>query len=73
MRLLQRRQPKHRLVIYPRGDGLWAWRLVAPNGQIVATDGSQGYVRIDDCMQGAVSARRGMNYCSLHVEHRDDD
>jgi uncharacterized protein YegP (UPF0339 family) len=29
--------------VYKRGDGKWAWRLKASNGQIVATDGSQGY------------------------------
>jgi uncharacterized protein YegP (UPF0339 family) len=30
-------------VLYKRGDGKWAWRLVADNGQIIATDGGQGY------------------------------
>jgi uncharacterized protein YegP (UPF0339 family) len=29
--------------VYKRADGKWAWRLKAGNGQIVATDGSQGY------------------------------
>ena len=29
--------------LYPRKDGKWAWRLRANNGQIVATDGGQGY------------------------------
>lgn len=28
---------------YQRTDMLWAWRLKAANGQIVATDGGQGY------------------------------
>lgn len=29
--------------IYQRTDGRWAWRLVAANGRIIATDGGQGY------------------------------
>lgn len=30
--------------VYPRAGGkTWGWRLVAPNGQIIATDGGQGY------------------------------
>jgi hypothetical protein len=28
-----------------RSDGKFAWRIVADNGQIVATDGGQGYER----------------------------
>jgi uncharacterized protein YegP (UPF0339 family) len=26
-----------------RHDGKWAWRIKAANGQVVATDGGQGY------------------------------
>ncbi len=29
--------------IYLRKDGKWAFRIKAANGEIVATDGSQGY------------------------------
>lgn len=29
--------------IYQRKDGKWAFRVKASNGQVVATDGSQGY------------------------------
>lgn len=35
-------------VLYRRGDGKWAWRLVANNGDIIATDGGQGYENEDD-------------------------
>lgn len=28
---------------YPRKDGKWAFRIKASNGEIVATDGGQGY------------------------------
>ncbi len=29
--------------LYQRNDGKRAWRIKASNGQIVATDGGQGY------------------------------
>ncbi len=29
--------------VYKRSDGKWAFRIKAANGQVVATDGSQGY------------------------------
>jgi uncharacterized protein YegP (UPF0339 family) len=32
-----------RIEVYPREDGRWAWRRVAPNNEVIATDGSQGY------------------------------
>jgi uncharacterized protein YegP (UPF0339 family) len=34
-------------VLYTRVDGKWAWRLVS-NGQIIATDGGQGYENESD-------------------------
>ena len=37
--------------IYERADGRWAWRLVARNGRIIATDGGQGYENRADCEQ----------------------
>lgn len=30
-------------ILYTRSDGKWAWRLRADNGQVIATDGGQGY------------------------------
>ena len=30
-------------VLYKRTDGKWAWRLKADNGEIIATNGGQGY------------------------------
>jgi uncharacterized protein YegP (UPF0339 family) len=35
-------------ILYTRQDGKWAWRLVADNGTIIATDGGQGYEDEDD-------------------------
>lgn len=32
-----------RSVVYERKDGTWGWRLRADNGNIIATDGGQGY------------------------------
>lgn len=35
-------------VVFQRADCKWAWRLVADNGQVVATDGGQGYENEQD-------------------------
>jgi uncharacterized protein YegP (UPF0339 family) len=35
--------------LYTRSDGKWAWRLVADNGKVIATDGGQGYENESDC------------------------
>ncbi len=34
---------QHKLEVYRREDGLWAWRLHAANGRVVATNGDDGY------------------------------
>lgn len=39
------------LEIYRRVDERWAWRLVAGNGQVIATDGGQGYENKRDCLR----------------------
>ena len=39
-----------KLEIYKRTDGKWAWRVRAENGQIVATDGGQGYENQHDAV-----------------------
>ncbi|MBM3715890.1 MAG: DUF1508 domain-containing protein [Actinobacteria bacterium] len=31
--------------VFQRADGRWAWRLRAANGEIIATDGGQGFER----------------------------
>ncbi len=35
--------------VFPRTDGRFAWRLEAGNGEIIATDGGQGYENEADC------------------------
>ena len=37
-----------RRTLFTRDDGKWAWRLKADNGQIIATDGGQGYENEED-------------------------
>lgn len=37
------------LDIYRRVDGKFAWRLKAGNGEIIATDGGQGFENLADC------------------------
>lgn len=42
-----------RVELYRRVDGRWAWRAVADNGQVVATDGGQGYEHRTDAADQA--------------------
>ena len=35
-------------LVFQREDKKWAWHLTADNGQIVATDGNQGYNNEED-------------------------
>ena len=37
--------------VYLREDNLYEWRLYAPNGQIVATSGGQGYTEKNDAQE----------------------
>lgn len=38
----------YRYQVWKRGDDKWVYRVVASNGQIVSTDGGQGYENKDD-------------------------
>ncbi|MBT1610648.1 MULTISPECIES: YegP family protein [Curtobacterium] len=40
-------------ILIERSDGKWGWQLKANNGQIVATDGSQGYENESDAREMA--------------------
>lgn len=35
--------------VYQRPDKKWGWRLKSDNGNIIATDGGQGYENEADC------------------------
>lgn len=61
-----------KLEIYPREDRRWSWRLIAPNGRVVATDGGQGYENEGDCARVAKAVARGA-YRPLEVDvHKVD-
>lgn len=46
--------------VYRREDGKWAWRLRAANGEIIATDGGQGYENEGDCARIGASVVVGL-------------
>lgn len=48
------------LVIYQREDNRWAWHLRAGNGNIIATDGGQGYENRADCARIATAIVTGL-------------
>jgi len=54
------------LEIYQREDGLYDWRLIADNGEIIATSGGQGYTERNDAVEGA--ARVAEAFMNLDVE-----
>jgi uncharacterized protein YegP (UPF0339 family) len=45
-----------KIEIYRRADGKYAWRLKAGNGEIIATDGGQGFENHEDCADSAALA-----------------
>ena len=50
------------LVVYQRDDGLYDWRLMAANGEEIASSASQGYTQRNDAREGwerVVKADRG--------------
>jgi uncharacterized protein YegP (UPF0339 family) len=59
-------------VLYKNGSGKWAWRLVSDNGNIIATDGGQGYENKSDCREMADSIIAG-DYKDAEKRIIDDD
>lgn len=47
------------LEVYKRTDGKFAWRLKAGNGEIIATDGGQGFENKFDAGASAVAVVAG--------------
>lgn len=45
--------------VYKRSDGKYAWRLKAGNGEIVATDGGQGYEASSSAKETLQKVMRG--------------
>ena len=48
-----------KLEVYQRNDGKWAWRLLASNGRVIATDAGQGYERRGACERMGLAVARG--------------
>jgi uncharacterized protein YegP (UPF0339 family) len=44
--------PIRRLVVYRRSDGLYDWKLIAPNGEVVASS-LQGFTEQNDAVEAA--------------------
>jgi hypothetical protein len=49
--------------LYERTDGKWAWRRKSwPGGDVVATDGGQGYENENDAREMAESRNPGIEF-----------
>lgn len=61
-----------RVEAYRRKDGLWAWRAIdESNGQVVGTDGGQGYEHRADCLDMAHDVTGRAPTVLLEVEIED--
>jgi uncharacterized protein YegP (UPF0339 family) len=54
--------------VYKRTDGKWAFRVKANNGEIVATDGGQGYSAKGDAQSTLAKLLRGEYDGPIEVE-----
>ena len=54
--------------VYKRSSGDWAFRVKASNGEIVATDGGQGYTRKESARETLEKLMRGDYNGSITVE-----
>ncbi|HUF02839.1 MAG TPA: YegP family protein [Aridibacter sp.] len=61
---------KARFEIYPGRTGEWYWRLVAPNGRIIA-DGSQGYASKSNCRRALNKVLAYLVWGSFEVTERE--
>lgn len=57
----------HSLIFFRDKKKQYRWRLVSPNGKIVATSGGDGYTRLGWAKKGAESAMKGF---SNHVVYQ---
>lgn len=55
----RKRMDQYKVEFYQREDDRWAWRLIARNGNIVATDGGQGYENLRDAFDVLHNLSRG--------------
>lgn len=54
--------------VYKRSGGDWAFRVKASNGEIVATDGVQGYTRSESARETLEKLMRGDYNGEITVE-----
>lgn len=63
-----------RVEVFRRADRRWTWHAVdRSNGQIVGTDGAQGYENRSECLRMAQHVTRRAPKLLLDAEHLDDD
>jgi uncharacterized protein YegP (UPF0339 family) len=56
------------LEVYRRADGLWDWRAVGGNGEIVATSGGQGFTERNDAREAGEHVLDGSYREAMLVE-----
>lgn len=57
--------------VYRRADGLWAWRRLAPNNRVIATDGGQGYEHKTEAIEMADRSNHDVAQVEI-IETLDD-
>lgn len=62
----------NKVEVYRRPDRKWGWRLRARNGQVIATDGGQGYDSYSRCTTMATTIVGGA-YAVFVVEVEDGE
>lgn len=60
-----------RAEVYTRGDGLYDWRIIAANGEIVATSGGQGFTERNDAKEALWRVKDLIRGYSLPVVTKD--
>ena len=54
--------------VFKRKDGKWAWHLLGHNGNVIATDGNQGYENKATAKRMATRVKSGeYEKCSVEV------
>jgi len=57
----------HVFRLYEDAAGEWRWRLVAPNGRVIA-DSAEGYTRSVDAQRAAESAAYAATIATVEVQ-----
>lgn len=62
-----------RVEVYKNKAGKFAWRKVAVNEEITATDGGQGYTRLIDAVRMAKRENEGLPIVEVYEDARDPE